>query len=96
MEKRLSELTPEQLEKLCLLVEEAARKHVLSRFSAKQVEKLNITVETNLEEHLNLTVEVELTLFPLTRENEIKKVADEAVEHAFAEAERYLRELRCS
>ncbi|MBC7130485.1 DUF3194 domain-containing protein [Candidatus Bathyarchaeota archaeon] len=94
MEKSLPELTPERLEEICLLAEEAARNYVLSRFPAKRVENLNVIVETSVEEQLNITVEVELTLSPLMREADAKKVADEAVKHAFAEVEKYLRELK--
>ncbi|MEM2937504.1 MAG: DUF3194 domain-containing protein [Candidatus Bathyarchaeia archaeon] len=91
----LPELTPEQIEELCTTAEEAARKHVLSRVPAKRVETLNITIETAAEKPLTLTVEVDLALSPLMRDFDAQQLADEAVKKAFAEAEKYLRELKC-
>ncbi|MEM2954082.1 MAG: DUF3194 domain-containing protein [Candidatus Bathyarchaeia archaeon] len=91
----LPELTPEQLENLCTIAEEAARKHVLSKVPAKRVETLNITVETEAEKPLTLSIEVELTLSPLMRNIDAQALADEAVKQAFTSAEKYLRELKC-
>ena len=94
-EMGLPELTPEQMMELCATAEEAARKHVLSRVPAKRVETLNMTIETTVEKTLTLTVEVELALSPLMRDFNVQELADEAVKKAFAEAEKYLRELKC-
>lgn len=93
----LPELTPEQIEELCLIVEEAARGYILSRAPSKRVETLNISadVETESGKPLTLNVEVELTLSPLVRDFDAQKLADEAVKEAFATAEKYLRELKC-
>lgn len=93
----LPELTPEQIEKLCSAAEEAARAYILSRVPPKRVETLNISADVELEgeKPLTLTVEVELTLSPLMRDFDVKKLADEAVREAFASAEKYLRELKC-
>ncbi|MEM1565806.1 MAG: DUF3194 domain-containing protein [Candidatus Bathyarchaeia archaeon] len=93
----LPELTPEQIEELCLAAEEAAREYVLSKVSPKRVETLNISVDVETEEGkpLTLTVEVELTLSPLIQDFETQKLAEEAVKEAFATAEKYLRELKC-
>lgn len=91
----LQELTPEQIEELCAIAEEAARTHVLSKVPAKRVETLNIAVETTTEKPLTLTVDVELVLSPLMRSWDAQKLADEAVKEAFAKAEKYLRKLKC-
>ena len=91
----LPELTPEQLETLCKIAEETARKHILTRVPAKRVETLNITVETTAEKPLTLSIEVELTLSPLMRDLDAQALADEAVKQAFTKAEKYLRELKC-
>ncbi len=91
----LPALTPEQLETLCTIAEETARKHILSKVPAKRVEKLDITVETTAEKSLTLSIEVELTLSPLMGEFNAKALADEAVKQAFTAAEKYLRELKC-
>jgi hypothetical protein len=91
----LPELTPEQLETLCKIAEEAARGYILSKVPAKRVETLNITVETETEKPLTLTVEVEVTLSPLMRDFDAQTLANEAVKQAFTSAEKYLRELKC-
>ncbi len=91
----LPELTPEQIEELCSKVEEAAREYVLSKVPPKHVETLNISVETDGEKPLTLTVDVEIVLSPLMQEYDVQKLADEAVKEAFKLAEKYLRELKC-
>ncbi|MEM1551451.1 MAG: DUF3194 domain-containing protein [Candidatus Bathyarchaeia archaeon] len=91
----LPELTPEQIEELCSKTEEAAREYVLSKVPPKQVETLNISVETDGEKPLTLTVDVEIVLSPLMQEYDVQRLADEAVKEAFRSAEKYLRELKC-
>jgi len=91
----LPELTPEQVEELCSRAEEAAREYVLSKVPPKRVETLNISVETDGEKPLTLTVDVELVLSPLMQEYDVQKLVDEAVKEAFRSAEKYLRELKC-
>ncbi|MEM3783589.1 MAG: DUF3194 domain-containing protein [Candidatus Bathyarchaeia archaeon] len=91
----LPELTPEQVEELCSIAENAARKYILSKVPPKRVETLNISIETEGEKQLTLTVDVELILSPLMRDCDVQKLADEAVKEAFASAEKYLRELKC-
>jgi len=91
----LPELTPEQVEELCSIAEEAAREYVLSKVPPKHVETLNISVETDGEKPLTLTVDVEIVLSPLMQEYDVQRLADEAVKEAFKSAEKYLRELKC-
>lgn len=91
----LPELTPEQVEELCSKAEEASREYILSKVPLKRVETLNISVETEGEKPLTLTVDVEIVLSPLMQEYDVQKLADEAVKEAFKSAEKYLRELKC-
>ena len=91
----LPELTPEQVEELCSIAEDAAREYVLSKVPPKHVETLNISVETDGEKPLTLTVDVEIVLSPLMQEYDVQRLADEAVKEAFKSAEKYLRELKC-
>ena len=91
----LPELTPEQVEELCSIAEDAAREYVLSKVPPKHVETLNISVETDDEKPLTLTVDVEIVLSPLMQEYDVQRLADEAVKEAFKSAEKYLRELKC-
>ena len=91
----MPELTPEQVEELCSIAEEAAREYVLSKVPPKRVETLNISVEIDGEKPLTLTVDVEIVLSPLMQEYDVQRLADEAVKEAFRSAEKYLRELKC-
>jgi len=91
----LPELTPEQVEELCSIAEEAAREYVLSKVPPKRVETLNISVEIDGEKPLTLTVDVEIVLSPLMQEYDVQRLADEAVKEAFRSADKYLRELKC-
>lgn len=91
----LPELSDEQIEELCEIVEKTAREHILSKVSAKQTEELNISVEAEGSRPVNLTVEVHVSLTPLMRSLDVQKLANEAIEKAFSSAEKYLRELKC-
>ena len=91
----LEELTDKQIEELCLKAEEAARKHILSKVSSKNIATLSITAEAEGAKPVNLKVEVDLELSPATENIKVKQVADEAVKAAFASAKKYLRELAC-
>lgn len=91
----MPELTPEQVEELCSIAEEAAREYVLSKVPPKRVETLNISVEIDGEKPLTLTVDVEIVLSPLMQEYDVQRLADEAVKEAFRSADKYLRELKC-
>lgn len=91
----IPELTSEQIEALCTLAEEAARKHVLSRVSAKKVEALNVCAEVEGTKPVRLAVDVGVELAPSVEEVKSENLVDEAVAAAFKAAERYLRELRC-
>lgn len=91
----LPELTGEQTEKLCSTAEEAARKHVLSKISAKKIETLNVCAEVDGSRPLKLTVDVDVTLSTKAGNVDVQNLADEAVGEAFKSAERYLRELKC-
>jgi hypothetical protein len=89
----IPELASEQIEELCAAAEDAARKHVLSKVSAKQVEKLNITVEAEGAKPVNLSVEIDLALSQQAEGVDEKKLVAEAVQEAFKASENYLRKL---
>lgn len=94
-ELSLPELKSEQIEELCLIVEEAARKHVLSKVPSKKIETLNISVETNGVKPMTLTVEVDIALSPSMKNLDVQKLAEEAVKEAFKTAENHLRKVKC-
>ena len=91
----LEKLTDEQIEELCLKAEEAARKHILSKVSSKNIESLNITAEAEGVKPVSLKVEVDLELTPSTKNIKVKQITDEAVNAAFTSAKQYLRGLTC-
>lgn len=91
----ISELTSEQVETLCAIAEKAARDHVLSEVPSRKVSALNITVDTEGLKPVTVNVEVEITLSPLMKSYDVKKLAKEATKQAFNAVEAYLRELAC-
>jgi len=92
----IPELTSEQIEELCMIAEEAARKYVLSKLTSKEIETLNISAEVEGAKPVGLTVDVDVVLSPSAENCDVKKVASEAVKTAFESAKDYLRELKCN
>jgi hypothetical protein len=91
----LPELTSEQIEELCAIVEEAAREYVLSKVSSKKIETLDISVETEGAKPVTLTVDVDIALSPLMKNLDVQTLVKEAIKEAFKSAEKYLRECTC-
>lgn len=91
----IPELSSEQIENLCSIVEKTAREYILAKVSSKRIETLNVSVETEGAKPMKLTVDVDISLSPLMKNFNVQKLADEAVIKAFNSAESYLRELAC-
>jgi hypothetical protein len=91
----LPELTSEQIEQLCAVAEETARKYVLSKVRLKGIETLDISVEAESAKPTTLTVDININLSPLMKNLDAQMLAKEAVEEAFKSAEKYLREIAC-
>jgi len=91
----IPELTSKQLEELSEIAEEAAREYILSKVPPRRVSVLNITVDTEGTKPITVNVEVEVTLSPLMKNYNVKKLTTEATKMAFASIEKYLRELAC-
>jgi len=94
-EVRKPSLSYTQLESLCEIAEEAVRRYVYSKIPSRGISDLSISVNSVDSEILNLEVDVEITLSPLFKKVDVKKLAEEAVEAAFKAAEDYLREITC-
>ena len=94
-EMGISELTSEQVEELCEVAEKAAREHVLSKVPSRRISALNITVETEGTKPVSVNVDVEITLSPLMKNYDVKKLANEAIKKAFTSVERCLRDFAC-
>ena len=91
----IPKLTTEQVEKLCEVAEEAARRHILSKVPMRRISDFDITVEVEGLKPLNVTVDVNLELSPLMRNYDAEKLVEEAVRKAFNAVDNYLRELSC-
>jgi hypothetical protein len=88
-------LTSKQIEKLCPIVEEAARKYILSKIPSKKIETLDIFVEPEGARPLTLGVDVAVTLSPSMKNFDVQELVDKAVEIAFTSAKKHLGELWC-
>jgi hypothetical protein len=93
-ELSIPELTSEQIEELCSITEETARRSVLSKVSQKRIETLNISVEAEGTKPVTLAIDMNVALSPMLKDFDVKTLVDEAVKVAFEAAEKYLRELK--
>ncbi len=59
------------------------------------IEKLNITVETKGTKPVTILVDVDISLSPLMKNYDVKRLVHQAVKEAFTVAERYLGDLKC-
>ena len=93
-ELELPELTNEQLETLCSTAEDAVKKHVLSRVTMKNVERLNVSVEAEGSKPLSILIDVDLALSPTEKGIADKRLADEAAKKGLRAAENCLKSLK--
>lgn len=94
MDLGIPELTEEQIETVSEVAEEAARKHIFSQVSSKQVERLDVSVEAEGTKPVNFAVEVDLLLADAAKDVDGEKLASEAVKAAFRAIELYLSKLK--
>ncbi len=83
--------TAEEIEQICEAAQEAARKHLLSRFSVKQIGELDVTVEAVGDKPLVVSVDVAIEL--TSGNQNLDPLVDEATNKAFSAAEAKAREL---
>lgn len=93
-ERPISSLTYEELEKICEVAEEAARRYVFSRVRKELVSDLHISVDLESLDTLNVSVEVEIRLSPLCRKVNVQEIADGSVKAAFEAIEKCLKKIR--
>jgi len=94
-ELRVSSLSYDQIGEICEMAEEAARRTILSRVPSRGISDLSISVASDGTETLAVEVEVEISLSPLFRNVDAKKLTEESVEAAFGAIEKHLREIGC-
>jgi Holliday junction resolvase len=90
-----SSLSDEQIEKLCAIANDAARKYIASKVSNREISDLSISVDLEESQGLNVEVDVDLTLSQLYRDMDVKKLAEEAVKVAFEAIDKYMRKSEC-
>ncbi|MEM3193768.1 MAG: DUF3194 domain-containing protein [Candidatus Bathyarchaeia archaeon] len=90
----ISTLPYEELEKICDIAEEAARKYVMSRVPREYISDLSISVDLEGSETLNIDIEVELSLSPFYKGASAEELANGSVKAAFDAIEEYLRKIR--
>ena len=90
----IPELSTEQIETLCAIAENAARKHVLSKVSSKMVDRLDISVEAEGSKPVNISVEIELQLSPENKDADAEALVKEATIAAHKAVENYLRKAK--
>jgi len=91
----IPDLTSEQVERLCVVAEEAARKYVLAKISKKNLEKLDVGTEVEGTRPARLEINIDLELLPTVKGPDIQRLVNEAVREGFRSAEKYLKELSC-
>ena len=94
-EPGIPELTTEQIETLSSTAETAARKHILSKVSAKSVDRLDVCVEADGTDPLKVTVEINLLLSPQTpKDIDADGLVKEAVAQGHRAVEDFLRKIQ--
>ena len=90
----IPELSTEQIETLCAMAENAARKHVLSKVFSRMVDKLDISVEAEGTKPVNVSVEINIVLTPEAKGVDAQALVNEATDEAHKAVENYLRKLK--
>jgi hypothetical protein len=90
-----SPLSYDQIEKICEIAEESARKYVISKVPSRGISDLTISVDLEETETLNISVDVELKLSALFKDVNAKEIARNSVKAAFEAVEKYLSDFKC-
>ena len=85
------EPTDDEIERMCVAAQEAARGHLLSKISLKRISDIDVTIEAVGDKPLTLSVDVAVELE--AGEEDLDPLVDEATNKAFDAAERKAREL---
>ncbi|MBS7643405.1 DUF3194 domain-containing protein [Candidatus Bathyarchaeota archaeon] len=88
----LPELKLHQIEEVCKVAEEAARRYILSKVSFRRIADLNITIDISVAGPVTINVDIDATLSPLEAGVDVGQITREASEKALEAAEGKLRE----
>jgi len=83
--------TAEEVEQICEAAQEAARIHLLSRISVKQISDLDVTIEAVGDKPLVVSIDVAIELE--SGDLDLEPLVDEATNMAFSAADAKAREL---
>jgi post-segregation antitoxin (ccd killing protein) len=90
----IPELSTEQIELLSSNAEETAKNYVLSKVSAKDLDRLDIAVEVDGAKPVKVTVEIDLLLTKQAKGIDAEALVKEAVKEAHKATENFLRKLK--
>jgi len=90
-ELRISRLSSDQIERMCEIAEETARRYIISRVN-RGISDLTITVDLEGTETLTVNIDVEVKLSPLSKNINVEDLTRDSVKAAFEAIEKYLRE----
>ena len=91
----LPELSLEQKENLCVLVEKAARNFINSKISLSEVQAMNIDVEIDGNMPTTVTVDIELVPSSSMKKYDVEQLANEATQRAMKAADNRFGEIAC-
>lgn len=95
LEIGIPKLTDDQMQRLSEIAEKAARDHIVSKIPQRRISTLDITVETVGSKPVTISIDIDLTLSPLIKTHDSKRLVSQATEKAFEAVEQFLRELIC-
>ncbi|MDR2720039.1 MAG: DUF3194 domain-containing protein [Nitrososphaerota archaeon] len=93
VELGLPELSTEQVEALCAIAENVARKYIRAKVSSKLIDRLDIVVEAQGTKPVDLSVEIDFSLNEPAKGVDIDSLVKEAVAEAHLASEKFLRTL---
>jgi hypothetical protein len=91
----LRELSLEQKENLCILMEKTARDFINSKIPLSEVQTLNIDVEIDGNMPVTVTVDVELVPSSLIKDYDVEQLVNEATRRSLEAADIRLGEIAC-
>ena len=93
VELGLPELTTEQVEALCAITENAARKYIQAKVSSKLIDRIDIIVEAQGTKPVDLSVEIDFAMNEAAKGVDVDSLVKEAVAQAHLASENFLRKL---
>lgn len=91
----IPELSYEQMERLCEVAEDTARKHVLSMVPLQKISDIVITIDIKGLKPITVDVDLEVDLSPLMKDYDVQKLVTETVDKVFLAIEERLKEFTC-